>query len=363
MKLTLSLVNADNSIAPEKRSKTWFDGGGSIGRFDGNDWVLSDPRSEISRVHAKVYFSNNTFFIEDLSTNGVFIQDRDNRMDQVPYALSDGDTLFIGHHQIKVCISGAVKKVDSLLATSSKTGQVGETGQAESVFASIDTLFGSSSLELKKPKGIASGDEFDTVSQHVPAVTPEFSAEPLIVESLGKSHAASENSEASVVGTVNPIPENWLDVPIDDLAPESSTASVTNNNTFSCHDISSFEGSRYAISPASNTPASDTPAINKLEEINEPSGVNELNLEKNDGQVLQSTLDSDWLHKHLSAQGVAVRAMFNALINELTLKKLQSLSTEEDKDALFQRLYESIFQLEYENKLKELDGCELKLIL
>ncbi|MFT6387477.1 MAG: putative component of type VI protein secretion system [Cellvibrionaceae bacterium] len=65
---------------------------------------MPDPRREISRVHAKIYFENNIYYIEDLSTNGVFVGDFDHRIERVPHAIDDGDKLFIGHYHIEVDI-------------------------------------------------------------------------------------------------------------------------------------------------------------------------------------------------------------------------------------------------------------------
>ncbi|MGH1487216.1 MAG: FHA domain-containing protein [Cellvibrionaceae bacterium] len=104
MKLTLSIINSNKLPEKYERSMSWENEGGSIGRLDSNDWALYDLQSKISRVHARISFADDTFFIEDLSTNGVFIKDRRNRIGQMPQAISDGDIVLIGHYKMEAAV-------------------------------------------------------------------------------------------------------------------------------------------------------------------------------------------------------------------------------------------------------------------
>lgn len=77
--------------------------GGTIGRLPDNDWVFADPY--VSGRHALIRYLNARFFVEDTSTNGVFINSPDNRLSRgQPQQLRDGDLLFIDAYQIKVSI-------------------------------------------------------------------------------------------------------------------------------------------------------------------------------------------------------------------------------------------------------------------
>jgi predicted component of type VI protein secretion system len=80
--------------------------GGRIGRARDNDWILPDPKRYLSAHHAHVRCRQGTYFIEDTSTNGVYLN---NALEPIGKAASpplhDGDQLRMGAYQIKVSIS------------------------------------------------------------------------------------------------------------------------------------------------------------------------------------------------------------------------------------------------------------------
>jgi type VI secretion system FHA domain protein len=77
--------------------------GGTIGRLPDNDWVFPDPY--VSGRHALIRYVNAKFFVEDTSTNGVFINTPENRLTRgQPQQLRDGDLLYIDAYQINVSI-------------------------------------------------------------------------------------------------------------------------------------------------------------------------------------------------------------------------------------------------------------------
>lgn len=77
--------------------------GGTIGRLPDNDWVFPDPY--VSGRHALIRYVNDQYFVEDTSTNGVFINAPDNRLERgQPQPLRDGDLLFIDAYRINVSI-------------------------------------------------------------------------------------------------------------------------------------------------------------------------------------------------------------------------------------------------------------------
>lgn len=45
----------------------------TLGRSESCDWVLSDPEKIISSYHARIEIVNNSAYIYDMSTNGVFL--------------------------------------------------------------------------------------------------------------------------------------------------------------------------------------------------------------------------------------------------------------------------------------------------
>jgi type VI secretion system FHA domain protein len=77
--------------------------GGTIGRLPDNDWVFPDPY--VSGRHALIRYLNGKFFVEDTSTNGVFINSPDNRLPRDrPHPLKSGDTIYIDAYRIQVSI-------------------------------------------------------------------------------------------------------------------------------------------------------------------------------------------------------------------------------------------------------------------
>ena len=79
--------------------------GGSIGRAADNDWVLPDPQRYLSGHHARVHFRQGAFYLEDTSTNGVFVNDATTPQGRRGlYALRDGDLLRMGEYRIRVNI-------------------------------------------------------------------------------------------------------------------------------------------------------------------------------------------------------------------------------------------------------------------
>ena len=80
-------------------------GGGTIGRSADNDWVLPDPLRYVSAHHARVSFRQGHYFIEDLSTNGAFVNDGDVSIGKMgPHKLQSGDLLRFGDYQVSVAV-------------------------------------------------------------------------------------------------------------------------------------------------------------------------------------------------------------------------------------------------------------------
>lgn len=83
--------------------------GGTIGRLPDNDWVFADPY--VSGRHALIRYVNGKYFIEDTSTNGVFINSPENRVGRSQaQQLNDGDLLFIDAYKIRVSIKNDPEK-------------------------------------------------------------------------------------------------------------------------------------------------------------------------------------------------------------------------------------------------------------
>ena len=103
MILTLQVVGERAQDLGAASRKVFKGIGGTIGRLPDNDWVFPDPY--VSGRHALIRYVNGTYFIEDSSTNGVFVNSLDRRLAKAQaHALRDGDRLYIDAYEIEVSI-------------------------------------------------------------------------------------------------------------------------------------------------------------------------------------------------------------------------------------------------------------------
>jgi type VI secretion system FHA domain protein len=104
MILTLEVIGEQAQDLGAGGRKVFNAIGGTIGRLPDNDWVFPDPY--VSGRHALIRYLNGKYFIEDTSTNGVFINSPDHRLSRTEsHQLRDGDVLFIDAYQIKVSLA------------------------------------------------------------------------------------------------------------------------------------------------------------------------------------------------------------------------------------------------------------------
>jgi type VI secretion system FHA domain protein len=83
---------------------TFLETGGTIGRESNNSWVL--PHSKVSGNHAVVSYRAGTFYIEDRSRNGVYLNSSKNRLQRGrEQGLKSGDLILIEPYEIRVSIS------------------------------------------------------------------------------------------------------------------------------------------------------------------------------------------------------------------------------------------------------------------
>jgi type VI secretion system protein len=105
MALKLRVVSDQRHALGERSSIVFGVGGGSIGRSSDNDWVLADALRYVSGRHARIHFRQGAFYLEDTSTNGIYVNDGIQPLSkEQPYGLQNGDMLRIGEYQIIVTI-------------------------------------------------------------------------------------------------------------------------------------------------------------------------------------------------------------------------------------------------------------------
>jgi type VI secretion system FHA domain protein len=105
MPLKLRIISDQYKQLGKASSQLFGVSGGKIGRAPDNDWVLPDPDRYVSSHHAKISFRAGSWILEDISTNGVFVNDNDIPLSvSGPRKLKEGDRLRFGDYDIIVTI-------------------------------------------------------------------------------------------------------------------------------------------------------------------------------------------------------------------------------------------------------------------
>jgi type VI secretion system protein len=103
MTLRLRIVSDHRRLLGDRSSIVFTVDGGRIGRSADNDWVLPDPLRYVSAHHARVEYRDGHFFLEDLSTNGVFVNDDERPLAKakpIGHQLTTGDVIRMGDYHI-----------------------------------------------------------------------------------------------------------------------------------------------------------------------------------------------------------------------------------------------------------------------
>ncbi len=101
MYLTLEVVSPQAASLGADRRRIVGQNGLTIGRVPGNDWVIPDPY--ISKQHARISYSNGSFYVESLGRNAIAIGSPGNTLPgNQPKPLRNGDRLFIDQYEMVV---------------------------------------------------------------------------------------------------------------------------------------------------------------------------------------------------------------------------------------------------------------------
>lgn len=105
MALKLRVISDHYRQLGKQGSRLFGVTGGRIGRSADNDWILPDPDRYISSHHAEVRFDAGRWLLEDVSSNGVYVNEAELPQSQLgPCELHDGDRLRMGDYDILVSI-------------------------------------------------------------------------------------------------------------------------------------------------------------------------------------------------------------------------------------------------------------------
>src|SRR5580692_2098790 len=107
MALRLRIVSDQRRSLADRSSATFTVEGGTIGRSADNDWVLPDPLRYVSAHHARVQFREGHFYLQDVSTNGVYVNDEMEplaKRGSSGHRVTNGDIIRMGEYQIVAAV-------------------------------------------------------------------------------------------------------------------------------------------------------------------------------------------------------------------------------------------------------------------
>lgn len=200
MNLTLQIAGQQGAALGANGSKNFDQSGGSVGRALDNDWVLPDPERFISGHHFIIRFMNNAFYLEDVSSNGVFLNGatesvRD-RGDAV--MLNNGDQILVGGYQIVASIA-ADQPMRAQVSTPSQPVPPPISELINDPFGDTNTLVDPLDMLPDKSAPVAS-EPPATYPDHAPAVSQHFTPPGTSTSSTG----AAIPDDFEVTGFSNP---------------------------------------------------------------------------------------------------------------------------------------------------------------
>jgi len=117
--LRLKVISDQRRALADRSSAAFSVEGGTIGRSADNDWVLPDPSRYVSAHHARVQFREGHFYLQDVSTNGVYVNDEMEplaKRGSSGYRLTNGDMLRIGEYHIVAAVDERPSEPEPLAA-------------------------------------------------------------------------------------------------------------------------------------------------------------------------------------------------------------------------------------------------------
>jgi type VI secretion system FHA domain protein len=196
MSLRLRVVSDHRRQLAERQTVVFGVSGGSIGRSSENDWVLPDPLRYISAHHARVHFRDGSFYLEDVSTNGVYVNDQPEPLSKLGssgYRLQNGDVLRLGDYQVVVALEadkGAeIPELDSAAAVPTSIHALHPIGR--NAQTDIGAMLDLEELLVSDSGGSGS---FQPVNAYGQAVAPARAA----VAGAARAAQAADPSEESI---------------------------------------------------------------------------------------------------------------------------------------------------------------------
>ena len=105
MPLQLEIVSDHKEIVGDDYIRVFREDGATIGRSLENDWILPDPDRYISGKHATIDFQAGAYYLADVSSNGVYLNDSTEPLGKGnPRRLFNGDRIRMGDFEFAVTL-------------------------------------------------------------------------------------------------------------------------------------------------------------------------------------------------------------------------------------------------------------------
>jgi len=193
----------------------------TIGRSDENDWAIPDPQRFLSGVHCRVHSEGDHYYITDTSTNGVFLNGSETRLERnETVELSKGDKIRIGDYEFEVLIE------ESSFSTSPLAGST------ETVVEADDDPFADSFSDSFSDSSEDSPDDSsdDPFKDSEPLPAPQADEDDFLKD----INTPLAHIDDSPIGNAISI-ESLMDLDdldgLDDLGDQSSAASLREKHT------------------------------------------------------------------------------------------------------------------------------------
>lgn len=210
MQLKLDITSARPGLVRFDQAVVFGTDGGTIGRGRENNLVLPDPQKYVSGKHARIVFQHGTFYIDDSSANGVFLNDLSTPLGKGNRAaLKNGDKLQIGDYILKVHLESESLPSRDEASNPQTNERLEAVADQEELFAESSSLsesFGFSEGEVSPEERFIPDDADDELLGQ----TAEFKPQP--------DHSSSMDDFFVAPDLAEPIPDDWDRPAVRDIA-------------------------------------------------------------------------------------------------------------------------------------------------
>lgn len=229
MSIEITIVKSPGNVQNTKPCQIFTEQGGTIGRGQGNSWILEDPEKFISSKHSQIIFENGYYYLADLSTNGTFFNgSREPIGSGNRVVLKDGDRFTLGDYEFLVSMrsQGAGQGFSEPFGPGSFAGGGSNAAdpnlfsggvQQDDPFAAPSSGFGPSIMPLLSP-GLPETDPLAALDR----ANRINSTSPFQIPQSPSIQRDDSDALQQAVKWPSAIPENWDadEAPAADFRPQ-----------------------------------------------------------------------------------------------------------------------------------------------